>query len=139
MRLLFSLLATTALVAIPHFAVAQLPASPNGDRSFVSVWPSFCQALAINSISALSGPEMQPILEAHPIDAKAVCQCIEARMKADKYLPVLFSENNAETLRNMESKPWRLYIRGKAASFTAACMASELERSVNAVYPGSGG
>jgi hypothetical protein len=121
-----------------ELAAAQSSAQ-NADRSFSQAWPSLCKTLATNSVSALSGPELQLILESHPIDIDLVCACIDARMKADKYLPVLFAENNGETLRSMESKSWRLYIRGKAATFVAACTASELERSVNAIYPGSGG
>jgi len=125
------------MLDIPELAAAQSSVQ-NADRSFSQLWPSLCKTLATNSVSALSGPELQPILELHPIDIDAVCQCIEASMKADQYLPVLFAENNGEKLRSMESKSWRLYIRGKAATFTTVCTASELERSVNAIYPGSG-
>lgn len=134
MRFLNALLTLVLLSGASPLATAQ-----SHDRSFKSLWPSVCKTLATNSISALDGPELQPILESNPVDPAAVCQCIEAKMKADRYLPILFTENNAETLRNMESKPWRLYIRGKAAVFSATCVASVLEKSVEAIYPATGG
>ena len=135
MRFVIVLICTLAS-AVPVLATAQ-PSVQDPDRSFSRGWPSLCRTLAVNAVSALSGPELQPILESHPIQIDEVCRCIERRMKADQYLAVLFVESNAEALKSRESNAWRLYIRGKAAAFVAACVASELERFASAIYPGT--
>jgi hypothetical protein len=99
---------------------------------FPSQFPAICREM-IKKV--LGQTELKPVIEKMPVEEEPICSCVEARMRNDRLLKVLWSVDLLPVRDQIKQPGFDPYFIGKVTSFTMICIAPALETSANAMLP----